>query len=201
MKKKSMHKMQNETKNTVSGVVNDITNDTSVCSEDKLNQKEQLKVGDASSYDVSNFNLTDVDIDSLIHMYQDEKLAMDVYDTLAQEYGSYIFDRISDSESKHLSVVENVLVSNGIDIEDLKNLNAGEFLDENLQALYDSIMEVGLASYEDALNVGVKIEKFDIDDLQELEANVELNTTLVGIYTNLESASYNHLDAFEQASY
>ena len=166
-----------------------------------LNLKSQMHnlTNANSTTDVSSLDLSQLDIDSLIHMYQDEKLAMDVYSVLAEEYGSYIFDRISDAEERHLSVVEDTLVSNGINIDDLQSLNTGEFVEEGLQSLYDSLIEEGLTSYNDALNVGVQIEEFDIVDLQNLESNIDVNATLVGIYTNLESASFNHLYAFENS--
>ncbi|WP_457750259.1 DUF2202 domain-containing protein [Sulfurimonas sp.] len=147
----------------------------------------------------TSVSLSDADIESLVYMYQEEKLAMDVYDQLAEEYDSQIFDKISDAESQHLASVENLLVANDVDISALQDLDAGEFLDEDLQSLYTSLIEAGSTSYDDALGVGVSIENADIADLDEYLSQENLNPTIVGVYTNLDNGSAHHLSAFEQA--
>ena len=144
-------------------------------------------------------DLSEADIDSLVYMYQEEKMAMDIYDLFATEYDSQVFDKISDAESNHLSAVENILVENGVDISELTELDSGEYLDQNLQDMYNTLIEVGLVSYEDALNVGVSIEQADIADLEEYINMEDVNLTVVGVYQNLQNGNEHHLDAFTQA--
>ncbi len=144
-------------------------------------------------------DLTQTDTDTLIYMYQEEKLAMDVYDSLEDQYDLAIFDKISDAEQVHLSTIESVLVNNGVDISDLQNLDAGEFANEELQSLYNTLIEQGSTSLEDALNVGVTIENQDIADLQEYIDSSDTNVALVGVFSHLETGSEHHLAAFSQA--
>ena len=151
------------------------------------------------SVDTTEENLTQEDVSNLIYMYQEEKFAMDTYDLFSQTYDSNIFDKISDSEKKHLSAIEDVLVNNNIDISELQALDAGEFIDPSLQAMYNDFTQTGLNSYEDALNVGVAIEQADISDLTEYLNSDDVNATIVGVYQNLENGSQHHLDAFTQA--
>jgi hypothetical protein len=57
-------------------------------------------------------------------------------------------------------------------------------------------MAKGILSIVDALQVGVEIEKTDIDDLKAA-SNSTQNRDILRVYTNLLQGSYNHLDAFE----
>jgi len=71
----------------------------------------------------------------------------------------------------------------------------GVFIDENLQAMYDTLIQQGDISLQEALEVGVLIEETDIDDIQILlQENPPSDVTKV--YENLLDGSHNHLDAF-----
>jgi len=141
-------------------------------------------------------DLTQADVDTLIYMYQEEKLAMDVYNNLDAQYDLTIFDKISDAEQVHLNTIENILVDNDIDITNLQNLDAGEFENKELQDLYNTLIEQGSISLEEALNVGVAIENQDIADLQEYIDSSDANVALVGVFSHLEIGSEHHLAAF-----
>jgi len=156
-----------------------------------MNQKDSLS---ASAIDTS-IELTSDDLDTLVYMYQEEKLAMDVYDSFADQYDARIFDKISNSEQKHLDSIENILTQYDVNIDNLEILDEGEFLNEDLQSLYDTLIEQGSVSLEEALNVGIIIEETDIADLNEyLQEDVNPNIDM--IYSNLENGSQNHLNAF-----
>ncbi len=139
--------------------------------------------------------LTLEEIDSLVFMYQEEKLAMDIYDVFAEQYDSKIFDNISDAEEKHLGTIENILEQYDVNIDDLKSLDDGNFINDDLQSLYDSLIIQGSTSLENALYVGVAIEEVDIADLNAY-LQEDLNQNLETAYTHLESGSQNHLTAF-----
>jgi hypothetical protein len=62
--------------------------------------------------------------------------------------------------------------------------------------MYDTLLEQGLTSLEDALEVGVAIEEKDIVDIAAAAEAVQ-DTALADIYENLLQGSYAHLDAFE----
>jgi hypothetical protein len=145
-------------------------------------------------------DLSDAEIESLIFMYQEEKMAMDVYDYFSELYDAEIFDKISDSESNHMSAVEKILVSNDIDISEYQELTSGEFINEELQSAYNDLIEQGSTSLSDALEVGIAIEEIDIEDLAIYLDDENLNSVLSNVYMKLEDASQNHLDAFTSAS-
>jgi len=156
-------------------------------------QDQTLQLSDGTA------TLTEADLDSLSHMFQEEKLAMDVYNALGDIYTEEtVFQNIADAEEQHLSSVESVMELYNVDMTSLDALAPGEFEDADLQALYDSLIESGSQSLEDALNVGVLVEETDIADLDTYLSDVT-NPDIVGVYNMIEDGSYSHLDAFTQA--
>ncbi len=71
----------------------------------------------------------------------------------------------------------------------------GVFTNENLQDLYDDLIDGGGDSLVDALKVGVVIEVTDIADLTEGIA-ATTHRDIKKVYTNLRQGSQNHWDAF-----
>ena len=138
--------------------------------------------------------LTQEDIDSLLYMREEEKLAHDVYVTLYDLWGAPIFNNIASSEQNHTEMVLALLNQYGLADPAAGNA-VGVFVNADLQALYDDLVSQGSQSYEAALLVGGLIEEVDIADLR-----AELATTNVAaieqVYQSLLSASGNHLNGF-----
>jgi hypothetical protein len=84
----------------------------------------------------------------------------------------------------------------GLDTDAFTFLPAGEYVNDEIQDLYDSLLKQGSASKTAALEVGVLIEETDILDLAAAAAAVE-GTALESVYERLLAGSSNHLDAFE----
>ena len=139
--------------------------------------------------------LTESEVAGLLYMYEEEKVAMDVYDSFEEQYGSNIFANISDAEERHMDSVASFLEANNIDFSSLEALPAGEYSNEELQNLYTSLINQGQTSLEDALNVGVAVEVTDMADLSVYMSETT-NTDLIGLYTTLDNGSQHHLDAF-----
>ena len=59
--------------------------------------------------------LTQGEIDGLIHMRVEEKLARDVYLTLFDTWGLSIFNNIAVSEQRHMDAIKNLLDKYGIE--------------------------------------------------------------------------------------
>lgn len=131
----------------------------------------------------------------LTYMREEEKLARDVYRQMYEKWNLIIFSNISESEDKHTNTVARKLARYGI-ADPAAGLPAGVYANPELGALYAALMEKGTRSIEDALEVGVLIEKTDIDDL-ELALAVTEKTDIKRVYTNLLAGSLNHLEAFE----
>ncbi|HFD87853.1 MAG TPA: DUF2202 domain-containing protein [Gammaproteobacteria bacterium] len=131
----------------------------------------------------------------LLFMREEEKLARDVYLTLYDTWNQKIFQNISNSEQTHTDAVLSLLQKYGI--PDPVGDNAiGVFVDQDLQALNDSLVNTGNTSLIAALEVGTAIEEIDIIDLEKREAEIVGNDDIITVYEMLLKGSRNHLRAF-----
>ena len=142
--------------------------------------------------------LTEEKEDAIINLYNEEKLAHDVYTTLYEEYKDtdygYIFEKIAESEERHMSAVEKIADKYDVDLPELE---FGEFSVEEFQNLYEELVEQGLTSFEDAIAVGMIIENTDIEDIANDKVIFADDTQTLFVLDNLSNASYNHYNAFE----
>jgi len=134
------------------------------------------------------------EIADLIFMREEEKLAHDVYNVLYDQYGLAIFSNIAASELKHTDAIKLLLDRYGLE-DPVGDNGPGEFTNEDLQTLYNDLIDSGSQSLTDALLVGLAIEEIDILDLEEAMARTELPAILM-VYGNLLKGSHNHLRAF-----
>jgi len=135
---------------------------------------------------------------ALLFMYQEEKVARDVYITLGKKYPSATtFSSIQLSEQTHMDTVESLCIKYGVNISAIDESTVGVFVIADLQALYDTLVKQGSASLLDAQKVGVAIETKDITDI--LAAEEGMPKDVVTKFENLRAGSYNHLDAFNKA--
>jgi len=130
----------------------------------------------------------------LIFMREEEKLARDVYLTLYGVWGTPVFANIATSEQQHMDAILDLLNTYKLPDPTIGKL-VGEFVNPELQQLYDDLVARGKQSALEALRVGGIIEETDIEDLQAaMEASRLANIDKV--YANLLNGSYNHLRAF-----
>ncbi len=139
-------------------------------------------------------DLDQAEIDGLVYMREEEKLAHDVYTALYEQWGVEEFNTIANSEQRHSDSVLRQLERYGIE-DPTVGLAAGEFQNDELQALYDQLVAQGSESLEAALRVGTAIEEIDILDLEKHMAETE-NAALERVYENLLRGSRNHLRSF-----
>lgn len=139
-------------------------------------------------------DLDQTEIDGLLYMREEEKLAHDVYMALYEQWDIAEFQTIANSEQRHSDSILRQLERYGI-ADPTVGLAAGEFQNEELQALFDQLVAQGSQSVEAALRVGAAIEEIDILDLQEEMAATE-NAALLRVYDNLLRGSRNHLRSF-----
>ncbi|NJE03187.1 DUF2202 domain-containing protein [Thermococcus sp. MV11] len=138
-------------------------------------------------------DLSQEEIDGLLYMREEEKLARDVYLTLYEIYGLQIFYNIAQSEQTHTDTVLSLIEK--YNLTDPASDEIGVFTNPDLQALYDQLVEMGSQSVVDALKVGALIEETDIVDLQERIAQTD-NEDIKQVYESLMAGSENHLRAF-----
>ncbi len=140
--------------------------------------------------------LTPQETVSLQFMKQEEKLARDVYQTLAARWEHPTFPRIAAAEQRHLSAVESLL--RRYQVADPSPAEPGRYSFPELQTLHDALVAEGAVSLTDALKVGVTIEETDRADLAEALTQVQA-TDIATVFQNLYAASGRHLNAFQTA--
>ncbi len=141
-----------------------------------------------------NSNLSSSEVEGLLYMVEEEKLARDVYAYLFDLWGMQVFSNISESEQTHMDAVLSLV--NKYNLESpIASDSMGVFSNEDIKNLYEQLIETGAKSEIDALKVGAAIEEIDIMDLSEY---MEISTSqdVLNVYENLRSGSENHLRAF-----
>ncbi len=130
----------------------------------------------------------------LVFMREEEKLARDVYITFYNTWGLKVFNNISKAEQKHTNAIKALLEK--YELEDPMEVDEfGVFENEDLQNLYNSLIETGKQSLVEALKVGAAIEEIDILDLIKYKEKVD-NEDIIFVYDNLTRGSRNHLRAY-----
>jgi hypothetical protein len=141
-----------------------------------------------------NEELSADEIEGILYMREEEKLARDVYLTLYDQWSLPIFQNIANSEQTHMDAVERLIDRYGLTDPAAGN-DAGEFTDQTLQSLYDDLVTMGSRSLADALRVGAAIEEIDILDLAERVAQTDA-VDIQRVYESLMIGSRNHLRSF-----
>ena len=167
--------------------------------------------------DISTYPLATLTNDqkyALAYMWNEEKLAKDIYLALNELYPTNQFYNIATrSETKHEAAVEELVKRYDINItnlqdytvnyseEELRALPAGKFGVEEIQELYDTLYAKAEQSKTDALQVGCMVEVTDVEDLDRFIATArEVNATdLAAVFERLRAGSYNHYRAFDKA--
>ena len=151
-------------------------------------------VASTATVQASAESLTDEEIDGLMFMREEEKLAFDVYMTFADDHGLPIFSNIASAEDQHMTAVLGLIEAYGLD-DPVDESPIGEFANEELQKLYDDLIKAGSVDPASALEVGAIIEEVDILDLERYLAGTT-NADIIRVYENLLRGSENHLRAF-----
>lgn len=147
---------------------------------------------------VTTVTLTAAQKASLLFMYQEEKVARDVYITLGKKYPSATtFANIQLSEQEHIDAVEKLCIKYNVNISNVQESVVGVFVLPELQSLYTILVAQGSVSLLEGLKVGAAIEEKDIVDIVAAEAGMPAD--VVKVFENLRAGSYSHLDAFNKA--
>ncbi|MEO5344358.1 MAG: DUF2202 domain-containing protein [Gammaproteobacteria bacterium SHHR-1] len=141
-------------------------------------------------------SLSPAETDSLLFMIEEEKLAGDLYQAFYEQTGLEIFGRIAQAEDRHYDALIRQAERADLDLTGLNALGEGEFVNADLQLLYNQMLAEGSASTDAALAVGQAIEQADIADLQGSLDGLE-SPALIGVFERLLAGSENHLAAFD----
>ena len=135
---------------------------------------------------------------AVLYMWEEEKLARDVYLALAETWQLPIFSNIALAEQKHMNLVWKLIETYGI-VHSFTEDTPGVFPEGSpVTQLYIDFVARGAVSLVEALPVGVEIEDMDLYDLYEILEATE-NDHLELVFHNLAKGSRNHLRAFMRA--
>lgn len=172
--------------------------------------------GHGDTLDLNDYTLsilTEKQKYALAYMWNEEKLAYDVYTELNKVQPQQQLENIATrSEIKHIQMVEDLVQRYDINIsnldtyeikyseEELRALPVGKFGVESIQTLYDALYEKGIKSAQDALEVGCMVEVTDVNDLNiHIASSQEINAQdLVDTFDVLRSGSYSHYWSFDK---
>lgn len=155
----------------------------------------------------------------LIFMREEEKLAHDVYVTLAdywrQEWDVTVFDNIIQSEMDHMAAIARKIDKYNIEdpsTTDEVGVYTGEDYGWYFSEKYTLLVQLGQQSHLDALYVGALIEEVDMydivecpevivedyNDIDEGECGMEYTdeNSIITTYSSLLEGSKDHLRAF-----
>lgn len=168
----------------------------SACSSDSEITSANASISELEKIDITTDDLSDEVKEGLIFMREEEKLARDVYTYFFEKYQARIFNNISRSESRHMFSLKNLLDRYGL-TDPITDDVSGQFVNDDLQELYNTLTEQGNESLAAALEVGAIIEEVDILDLlSNLELVDDANLDIKRVYVNLGKGSESHLKAF-----
>ncbi len=183
---------------------------TTSCEEDQLSTNMEntefqsvLEVSDDGTSVINSTSLQNVfvetgdlkegEMESLLKMKEEEKLARDVYYALYEKWGNIVFSRISNAENNHMNAIINLLKY--YNSSDTIVGEVGVFYSAEVHALYNELVANGSISIEEALKTGAMIEEMDIKDLRDA-IELTTNTNIIIVFENLERGSRNHLRSF-----
>jgi len=138
--------------------------------------------------------LNEKEVEHLIYMREEEKLARDVYLTLADKWGDNTFSNIAKSEQRHTDAIKALIEKYNLE-DPVKDDSIGVFTNTKLAELYSQLVDQGSKSLVDALKVGATIEDLDISDLDKALADTD-NKDITQVFEYLRNGSYNHIKAF-----
>jgi hypothetical protein len=147
----------------------------------------------AGSVSVLAASLTPSEVESLLFVREEEKLARDTYLTLYGVWEMDIHATIAQSEQSHMDAMLGLI--DKYNLEDPALPEIGAFQDDFLQEKYYELTAWGAQSPADALLVGCLIEEIDLIDLVERMAQIDKRDILT-VFQNLMDGSENHLRAF-----
>jgi len=155
-------------------------------------------------------SLSQEEIDQLLFIREEEKLARDVYLALADKWDAPIFTNIAQSEQQHMDAVGQLIEKYGLE-DPITDDTPGAFTNDTLRDLYNDlvssgdvdlgyvapglVIEGGGTSQLAAYKVGAFIEEFDIIDIQHAIAGTS-HSDVENVYENLVRGSRNHLRSF-----
>ena len=131
--------------------------------------------------------------EGLIFIWEEEKMARDLYTSLYENDKLSIFSDLARSEQSHMDqaraiVDKYALIITGKDEQ-------GVFQNQTLQKIHDELLARGLSSDQDALKAAATFEEISIMDLEK-ELNATHAEDVKAMYQGLQAGSQKHLRSY-----
>lgn len=167
-------------------------------------------VGDETILEVSNL---DQELkDKITYMYNEERLAYDVYLKISEiQPVQQLFNIATNSETEHINSVNTLAIKYDLNITiypettepyNIGNYEMGTYSVPAIQDLYNQLYLKGIQSKKDALEVGCIVEVTDINDLDEyidIAVGSSAPSDIINTFISLRNGSYNHYWTFNDA--
>lgn len=185
----------------------DLLDSTEVAALSNTTDNPTLMVSSLPTYTLSQEQL-----DTLVYMWNEEKLAKDVYLALnAVQPSNQLSNIATKAEAQHQLSMESLLskynlidtvvgsynTANNTVITTLAEIPAGVYTLSPLQTLYNTLYAQGSVSKQAALETGCKVEVTDVNDLNADLVTAGTAQDLVSVFESLRAGSYNHYWAFD----
>ena len=144
--------------------------------------------------------LTEDQKEMLFFIYEEEKLARDVYISLGKIHkNGDTCSLMQIIAQNHIDLARDLCNTYGVETSRIYEGLIGKFDSPVLQTLYDPCIETGSKSRLDALEVCEFIELTDIEDLEH--ASIGMPNDVVSLYNTLKKGNLNQLDFLQSTIY
>lgn len=138
--------------------------------------------------------LTDSEINGLMLLKAEEKVAYDVYCYMYAKYEIDVFKNIAFDEKEHMNKLKDLIKLYGLSDPVPEQETKGIYNNKKMQAMYDEMIMSGEFSLADALRAAGRFEEQDIQDIRNW-SSVTTDKDVLSVYSELESSSWDHLRA------
>ncbi len=136
--------------------------------------------------------LTAREKDGLLFIWEEERVARDLYASLYEKNNLTIFLDLVRSESSHMDPARAVMEKHGLAVPPDE---PGIFQNQTLQEMHDQLLAEGLQSDQDALTVAAVFEEISIVDLEK-ELSASQPDDVRTVYEGLLAGSRKHLRSY-----
>lgn len=149
---------------------------------------------DKSDQNTTEVVLSETQKTHLVNLYEEEKLAHDLYSEFYDEHGYMPFSHHIEAEATHMGLVDEVLTLYDIS---RPNLAFGLFENDGYQSYYNEWLAKGISDGVHSCYIAAYIEEMDILDLME-GIQIAETTEIKDLYETLKAGSENHLRAYNK---
>lgn len=139
--------------------------------------------------------LSETEVNTINFLREEELMAHDIYVNLYATYNLPVFNNISKAETLHTTAIKALLEKYSL-TDPAADHQPGIFENTTIQDLYNSLLQQGNLSINDAIIVGETIEDLDIADLISHINEGTDNADILFVMEQLYKGSRNHMRAF-----